>query len=63
MAWAMHRKHKILALLLVLIVVDYFIPYSALSGVRKFHGAFLFWIVLSFFVMALVIAFSAKWRE
>ena len=62
---AMPLKHRTLLIILFLasIIANYAIPYSALLGVRSLCGAFLFWISISLFVAALVIAASSGWRD
>ncbi len=47
-------------LLLVLAVV---VPYTALAGIGRWTGAFLFWILFALVAVVAMVLITAKWRD
>ncbi len=46
-----------------LLLLDYTIPYKLLSGVSKFHGAFLFWNLFAIAAIVSIFVLLWKWRD
>ncbi len=49
------------AVLLVLLVIGYAVPYLLLSDVEAWSGAFLFWIVFGIVVWIILVGRVARW--
>lgn len=48
--------------LAALIVAGYAVPYLLLSGVERWSGAFLFWLVFGLAVWVILVAAVMRWR-
>lgn len=48
--------------ILALLVLGYALPYTLLSGVERWHGAFLFWILFGAAVWLLLVFGVSRWR-
>ncbi len=46
-----------------LLLLDYTIPYTVLSGVSKFHGSFLFWNLFAIAAIVSIFVLLWKWRD
>ena len=48
---------------IILILLAYFIPYTALADVAKWYGSFLFWFVLGLVIIGINIIITNNWRS
>jgi hypothetical protein len=46
-----------------LLLLDYTVPYTVLSGVNKVYGAFLFWNLFALTAIASIFVLLWKWRN
>ena len=46
-----------------LLLLDYTLPYTVLSGVSKVYGAFLFWNLFALTAIASIYVLFWKWRD
>ena len=46
-----------------LLLLDYTVPYTVLSGVSKFYGAFLFWNLFAIAAVASMFILLWKWKD
>ena len=46
-----------------LLLLDYTLPYTVLSEVSKFYGAFLFWNLFALMAIASIFVLLWKWRD
>ncbi|KKM10446.1 hypothetical protein SY88_13695 [Clostridiales bacterium PH28_bin88] len=47
----------------VLLLLAYVVPYTVLSGVQKFSGAFLFWTLFAVVSIACMVVITGNWRD
>lgn len=60
----MERKGIIWAAVMALLVLlAYVVPYTVLSGVDHWYGSFLFWTVFGLVAIAAIWAVTASWRD
>ena len=52
-----------LVLLAVAILLAYIVPYTVLSGVEAWQGAFLFWTLFGIVAIGLIARLVAEWRS
>ncbi|MGF1471149.1 MAG: hypothetical protein ACFB50_05310 [Rubrobacteraceae bacterium] len=48
---------------LVLVLLAYVVPYTVLSGVDAWYGAFLFWVVFGALAIAVIALITSSWRD
>jgi len=48
-------------LILGLIVLGYLLPYTILSGIERWHGAFLFWVLFGIAVWLILSVAVLRW--
>ncbi len=61
----MKRKNKLIlatSWFLIIIIMNYTIPYTILENVEKFKGAFLFWSLLSIVAIISMFVLMSRWR-
>lgn len=58
-----NRKSLWLAVVAVLIVAAFIVPYTVLTDVDAWYGSFLFWVVVTGLVIAVNAVVSAAWRD
>ncbi len=46
-----------------LLLLDYTLPYTVLSGVSKFYGAFLFWNLFAIAAVTSMFVLLWKWKD
>jgi hypothetical protein len=46
-----------------LVVLAYVVPYTVLSGVDAWYGAFLFWTLFAVAAIAGILVVAAGWRD
>lgn len=49
--------------MLALVVAAYTVPYTLLSGVDAWYGAFLFWVLFGLAAIGVNAAISRSWRD
>jgi hypothetical protein len=47
----------------MLVVLAYVAPYTVLSGVDRWYGAFLFWVLFALAAMGVNFAIVRRWRD
>lgn len=52
-----------LSLILILVISAFVVPYTLLTSINLFRGAFLFWLVFALIVIFLTIKITSYWRE
>lgn len=52
-----------IALILMLIITAFAVPYLMLNSINLFRGAFLFWVVFALTVIFLTIKITTYWRN
>ena len=58
-----NRKSLWLIVIAVLILAAFIVPFTLLSDVDAWYGSFLFWVVVSVFVISINAFVSASWRD
>lgn len=48
---------------LALVILAYVVPYTVLSGVDAWYGAFLFWVVFGALAIAVISVITSSWRD
>ena len=48
---------------LALVVLAYVVPYTVLSGVDAWYGAFLFWTVFGFLAIGVIALITSSWKD
>ena len=51
------------AVMALLVLLAYVVPYTFLSGVDQWYGSFLFWTVFGIAAIAAIWAMTASWRD
>ncbi|WP_058308051.1 hypothetical protein [Gracilibacillus massiliensis] len=60
----MNKKEKTLGLIILIIVfLGYFIPYTFLSNVTKWYGSFLLWSILAILIILVNYVLTKSWRD
>lgn len=60
----MERRGFIWAgVVLALVVLAYVVPYTVLSGVDAWYGAFLFWTIFGVLAIAVIALITSSWRD
>lgn len=52
-----------LSLIVILVISAFVVPYTLLTSINLFRGAFLFWLVFALIVIFLTIKITSYWRE
>lgn len=48
---------------LALVVLAFVVPYTVLSGIDAWYGAFLFWMVFGFLAIAMIALITSSWKD
>lgn len=61
----MERKSGpvLLAVIVILMCLSYFIPYTWLSDVDAWYGSFLLWVLFTVVVIGINVIVSLRWRD
>lgn len=49
--------------MLVLVLSAFVVPYTLLSGVDVWYGAFLFWVIFGLAAIGMIVAMTSSWRD
>ena len=52
-----------LGVLLMLVVLAFVAPYTVLSGVDRWYGAFLFWVLFALAAIGVNFAIVRRWKD
>lgn len=48
---------------MILVVLAYVMPYTVLSGVDAWYGAFIFWVIFGALAIAVIALITSSWRD
>lgn len=51
------------ALIIILVITAFIVPFTLLSAINLFEAAFLFWMIFSLVVILLTIKITTYWRN
>jgi len=52
-----------LAVFLIIVILNFIVPYTVLEDVASFYGSYSFWAVLTVVTIALGFIYMRSWRE
>ncbi|MEM2339183.1 MAG: hypothetical protein QXW83_03160 [Nitrososphaerales archaeon] len=58
------RRHKLwLILFLIIVIIDFLIPYTILKDIASFYASYMFWTILTIVTIILGYVYLSSWRE
>ncbi|MEM1524778.1 MAG: hypothetical protein QW372_00915 [Nitrososphaerales archaeon] len=58
------KRHKLwLILFLIIVIIDFLIPYTILKDIASFYASYMFWTILTIVTIILGYVYLSSWRE